>query len=1006
MATLPNLDKTVTKDPVPPATDTVLTPITPPPPATVALTTLVMNKEIDNINEIIDYISGDNGAADIPITAITGTKAQYDASLSDGDFKFVGDAPTAHTHIKANITDTPWLAADITLASTDLTDTAVIGRSTNNLGFFAATTSLQLLNIISNETGSGLLVFNSSPTIITPTISGTGFTNAQHAHLAANSGGQITEASISDLGTYFDIAGTGLTSSGATVNVIGTSNRIVANANDIDIASTYVGQTSITTLGTIVTGTWNGTDIAFANVQDIATSRILGRVTAATGVIEELTGTQTTTLLDVFTDALKGLAPLSGGGTTNFLRADGTWVAPSGGSSLPVVDTTSIAEGSADATKEVRFEVDGNNTGIIGVLATIFTTAKTVTFPDATDTLMGKATTDTFTNKTFDANATGNSLSNIDIADHSASGTPDATTFYRGDNQWATPSGSGDMVLAGVQTVTGAKTFADDAFLIQNPAITFEYLFQGGAILGDRTITLPVLTGNDILVFEAHTQTFTNKTLDADGTGNVITNIGSSEIKSEIITGFGTVTGVSGDFVLISDGSDSDNLKKVDVADFLSGASQTPWTSDIDAAGNDLNSLSLLVFQSSTDVAPAGTVRTIYYDDAQGMMFNALTGDFFQWEINASARMRLDDNQLQLSSGQNLTLNDDADIQWGGSADRKIKNTTGGFEFEVETSDTFQFTIQNGQEMLLTATVLDIDAKYIELESISSPGTTGSASTGRLFMDTANSDHLSTIRNGSIIDLEASGGSPALNDLSDVTLTPETTGMVLQKSAGDWVDDFITNTNLTAGTFSSITGVGTIGTGTWEGTRVAKNFLAISVVHQDQNNTYNTGALQTFSQSTTTAPFRISSGLGSDPSTTAAGMFSWTTDDVLKIRNNADSAWISLTAGSGDMILASVQTVTGAKTFVDDALLVQNPAETFEYTIQGGAITGDRTLNLPVISGTDTLMTLNLIQTVVGIKDFTVNAFRLKGGGSGQITLNAAAIASGTVTVPATTDNV
>ena len=35
-----------------------------------------------------------------------------------------------------------------------------------------------------------------------------------------------------------------------------------------------------------------------------------------------------TALLNVFASGLKGLAPASGGGTTNFLRADGTWAAP------------------------------------------------------------------------------------------------------------------------------------------------------------------------------------------------------------------------------------------------------------------------------------------------------------------------------------------------------------------------------------------------------------------------------------------------------------------------------------------------------------------------------------------------------------------------------------------------------------------------------------------------------------------------------------------------------
>jgi len=57
-------------------------------------------------------------------------------------------------------------------------------------------------------------------------------------------------------------AGAGLTKTGNTLDAVGTSNRITVNADSIDIASTYVGQTSITTLGTIGTGTWNGTAIS------------------------------------------------------------------------------------------------------------------------------------------------------------------------------------------------------------------------------------------------------------------------------------------------------------------------------------------------------------------------------------------------------------------------------------------------------------------------------------------------------------------------------------------------------------------------------------------------------------------------------------------------------------------------------------------------------------------------------------------------------------------------
>lgn len=61
------------------------------------------------------------------------------------------------------------------------------------------------------------------------------------------------------------IAGNGLTKSGNTIDAVGTSDRISVSADAIDIASTYVGQSSITTLGTITTGVWNGTDVAVAD---------------------------------------------------------------------------------------------------------------------------------------------------------------------------------------------------------------------------------------------------------------------------------------------------------------------------------------------------------------------------------------------------------------------------------------------------------------------------------------------------------------------------------------------------------------------------------------------------------------------------------------------------------------------------------------------------------------------------------------------------------------------
>ncbi len=68
-----------------------------------------------------------------------------------------------------------------------------------------------------------------------------------------------------------------------------------------------------------------------AKLANMANGTLKGRGTAGTGDPEDLTGTQATALLDTFGSGARGLAPASGGGTANFLRADGNWAAPAGG---------------------------------------------------------------------------------------------------------------------------------------------------------------------------------------------------------------------------------------------------------------------------------------------------------------------------------------------------------------------------------------------------------------------------------------------------------------------------------------------------------------------------------------------------------------------------------------------------------------------------------------------------------------------------------------------------
>ncbi len=110
-------------------------------------------------------------------------------------------------------------------------------------------------------------------TIIGPTYGGTGVNNgastftmgASHT-LSGVFASTFTFTGITNV--TFPTSGTLSTTTGTVTSVSGTTNRITSTGGNtpvIDISASYVGQSSITTLGTITTGVWNGTTIAVAN---------------------------------------------------------------------------------------------------------------------------------------------------------------------------------------------------------------------------------------------------------------------------------------------------------------------------------------------------------------------------------------------------------------------------------------------------------------------------------------------------------------------------------------------------------------------------------------------------------------------------------------------------------------------------------------------------------------------------------------------------------------------
>ena len=231
------------------------------------------------------------------------------------------------------------------------------------------------------------------------------------------------------------VAGDGLTKSGNTVNAVGTSNRISVTADAINIASTYVGQTSITTLGTIATGTWQGT--------------IVGPTYGGTGVNN---GTKTITLGGNFTH--------TGAHTLGLTTSANTSV------TLPTTGTLATLAGTETFT---------NKTLTSPIISTISNTG-TLTLPTSTDTLVGRATTDTLTNKTItDAIITTGSINNTPIG---------ASTANTG--AFTTLAASGAVTLT---SATDASAIGTAAVVLSGGLSVAKSMFIGINITGAGAAT-------------------------------------------------------------------------------------------------------------------------------------------------------------------------------------------------------------------------------------------------------------------------------------------------------------------------------------------------------------------------------------------------------------------------------------------------------------------------------------------------------------------------------------